>query len=175
MTRLFFAVSIDRIYVSAQRIHMTPRKHVAVRLSDDEHQALVTFAEERGFHFTDLLRELGKTLPAQQALLLAALEEIRGQFTRGEVSCMLDVNNGVYLTAGLIGQHTAMNVADSPEMDEKWGVETRSLARRIHALTATQRVAIELWTASMWSRHEENDHWEKQITWLSTKPTDDVA
>lgn len=145
------------------------------QLSESEHHALAAFADERGLHFTDLLQELGKTLPGHHALLLAALEEIRGQFTRGEISCVLDCNNGLFLIGGLIGNHTAANVVDSPEMDSKWGVETRSLARRIHALTPTQRVALELWTASLWSRYQENDYWDEQLVWLSTKPTDDAS
>lgn len=149
---------------------MAERKPRAVRLSDEEHAALTTWADRFGLTFSDLLRELGKALPAQQALLLAALEEIRGQFNRSEVSCMLDSCNGLALLGGLLGQHVALEVLDSPHMNEKWGVQTRDVARRLRELSDAQRIALEMWIASMWSRYQDDDHWESQITWLASAP-----
>lgn len=165
-----YTFSLASYTLAGHCIHMAERKLRTARLSEAEYGALTEWADRFGLTFSDLLRELGKSLPAQQALLLAALEEIRGQFNRSEVSCMLDSCNGLALLGGLLGQHVAIEVLDSPHMNEKWGVDVRDVSRRLRELTDTQRIALEMWIASMWSRCEDDTHWETQITWLATAP-----
>lgn len=77
------------------------------------------------------------------------------QFTKGEWCAIFDANNGGMglgeIRDILLGW---ANVADSPEMDEKWGVNHLDLARRLRDLSMAARIAVGEATERFW-RHCE--------------------
>ncbi len=97
----------------------------------------------------------------------AALAEIRGVFSKGELSMILDVMNGhagimIYGQAGLAGQHIGLNVADSFHLypgtyEDAWGIEDPvSFQARLAALPRFQSAALEIWAAAFWEKHHDD-------------------
>lgn len=72
-------------------------------------------------------------------------------FTKKVWMAICDANNGAMLIPGC-WQVIGPNLEDSPELDEKWGVSTRQIARQIAALTRGQQFAIAYAVAQFW-RH----------------------
>ncbi|MDD5088078.1 MAG: hypothetical protein PHI18_04705 [bacterium] len=98
----------------------------------------------------------GYVVEAWPTLYRRTLAGLRGQFTAAELSAMLDVSNGTYLTAGLAGQHLPAEIADFPEAREKWGIDPAALASKIAVLTPFEICTLELWCQSYWDDPERN-------------------
>lgn len=77
------------------------------------------------------------------------------EFTRAEWCAIMDANNGVQITGDLMSLLTAwVNVADSPELVEKWEVDHTRLAQRMQALPRAARIAIGEAIERFWRHHE---------------------
>ena len=97
-----------------------------------------------------------------------ALAEIQGIFTAGELAMVLDISNGVLLTAGICGQHIGAGVSDSfalyPGMYERnHGVEKGPMLNKIRKLTHFQRVALEIWASAFWKTEQDLDEYVKPL------------
>ena len=71
-------------------------------------------------------------LNAWPGIVKRTLADLSGQFTAGELSLIIDVFNGTALTPGLAGQHIAINVADSIDLDhtdQKWSVDKKTILK----------------------------------------------
>jgi hypothetical protein len=97
-------------------------------------------------------------------LYRSALAEMRGRFSAGELSMILDVQNGsaaimVYGQGGLAGQHLPLSLADSFHLypgayEEKWQIaDPQGFLARVAALTRFQVAALEIWAAAFWEKH----------------------
>jgi hypothetical protein len=67
------------------------------------------------------------------------------EFADSEWMAIFDANNGGPFPGTdpkLIAQTMGANVADSPELDEKWGVDRKRIAEKIMALTVPQGMAL---------------------------------
>ncbi len=116
-----------------------------------------------------------RSLPEFQRLFLvdrpALLEEIyrislavaanKLRASLPEARAILDACNGLRLTPEILGQHLraeVMNAIELEGIDRKWGIDGRSLVKRLRELPVTLSIAVEVWTAEFWGsdrRHEE--------------------
>ena len=106
----------------------------------------------------------------------AALAEIRGRFSAGELSMLIDVANGsallIYSGAGVVGSNLILSVDDSfrlypGQFEEKWQIEWKPMMAKMESLTRFQLTALEVWAGSFWEGdHEDEDAIEKHISTL---------
>jgi hypothetical protein len=110
----------------------------------------------------------------------ALARELRGKFTRGELSMILDVLNGsmalmAYVQSGSIGQSIGLSLLDSFEIypgmyEEKWGVDKKEMMGKIETLTQFQRACLEVWAAFFWQGdYNAPDAVEKHCAILENK------
>lgn len=100
-----------------------------------------------------------------------SLHEIRGLFSAGELSLMIDCHNGTILTSSLAGQQLPITVRDSIEldrMDDKWEVDKADLLRKIDELPIFSRACLEVWASAFWEIEESPDL-DGYVSWLSKK------
>jgi hypothetical protein len=82
-----------------------------------------------------------------------ALGEIKGRFSAGELSLIIDVFNATSLTPALAGQQLAISIADGialDGLDTKWGIDGPSLHAKIAGLTSFQAAGLEIWANGFW-------------------------
>lgn len=150
-----------------------------VRLSPFEAAQIESVRAARGDRYDDdTLRALPRVWAEQQHLMRAGLDLLRGQLAPGEVGAVLDVLNGAGLLMGfdvegglpdvsMLGSHVTLSVADSPEIDEKWEIDHRALARKLAAAPLVARAALELWAAGLWARSDDDALWARERAWLA--------
>lgn len=170
------------------------KKNINARLTDEQTQAIIArfgtptigvnalagvSAEMDGLmeFFEDPTAALSWTVEMFPAMIKRTWAEIRGKFTRGELSMIADVMNGTAtLSMGMgrsAGQHITLNVADSfglypGQYEEQWGVVRDTLMEKIQALTSFQRVSLEFWAAQFWAASDLNalDHDDRMMALL---------
>lgn len=145
------------------------REVVPFRLSAREQEQIETIRRERRDDYpADTIRALPMIWLERQRLARTALEMIRGQLSRPDVITILDALNGLYLAHELndgemLGQHVVLEVHDHGGRD---GCDGKDLARRLAQQPKVVLVALELWAAGLWKRHDEDDLWESEQAWL---------
>ena len=83
---------------------------------------------------------------------IAVIADAMPEFTKGEWCAIFDANNGGMGLGQLRDLQLGWaNVADSPEMDDKWGVNHLNLARRMRDLPITGKIAIGEATERFWA------------------------
>ena len=111
--------------------------------------------------FTTLNAGAEYTLEAiPQIYRLTMAYELKGRFSHGELMLMIDVNNGLYLTPGIAGQHIKVQVSDGialDHLDEKWKIDGDGLNKKVSELSIFQCFCLEIWVASFWKNHESLD------------------
>jgi len=97
----------------------------------------------------------GRTNWIAEAYRAIVARELRGiEWTRAEWCAVMDALNGAQIEV-LSEASWSMawaNVADSPELGPKWGVDVPGLAARYRALSAAGRLAVYEAAARFWSR-----------------------
>jgi hypothetical protein len=115
-------------------------------------------------HFPSLNAGATFVLESFPILYRATLAEIRGKFSIGELSMILDVLNGhgsllAFGGSGLAGQYIVPNIEDSFRLDpgiyeEKWSInDPEGFVRRLSALTRVQGLCLEIWAAGFWEKY----------------------
>jgi hypothetical protein len=101
-------------------------------------------------------------LEATPHLYAQGLSEMRGMFSRGELSMILDVLNdhGTLMAygspGGLAGQHITLSISDSFRLhpgsyEDKWGIsDADGFVRRLVGLGRWHLVCLEMWAARFW-------------------------
>lgn len=117
-----------------------------------------TVRSDRGpFEIKEAFVWAGEALPRMVRHTLAY--ELRGKFTKGELSMIVDVLNGHGMTMRMSpmtpGQHIGLSVSDSFELypgayEEKWGVDKAHMVEALSGLTSFQLAALEYWAAMFW-------------------------
>jgi len=110
-----------------------------------------------------------------QGMYQAAISELRGKFTAGELKMMIDVANGSALLvsgAGIVGSNLVFSVEDSFRLypgvfEQKWSIEWKPMMAKMGSMSSFQLTALEIWAGSFW----EGDHGadgavEKHLTLL---------
>jgi hypothetical protein len=99
------------------------------------------------------LKATGDSHPEQAGVPASRISHICGrymeliaavmpEFTVNEWCAICDANNGVALFDSVSLAGCVANVADSPELKDKWDIDIRALARRMDALPAASKIAI---------------------------------
>lgn len=81
------------------------------------------------------------------------LRELRGRFTEGELSLILDVMNGTMITPQLAGHSLAANAEDGMRLDRldvKWETEPTAFMAKLGGLGMFERVCMEIWARAFW-------------------------
>jgi len=93
------------------------------------------------------------TLEAMPQLFLATIAEIKGIFSKGELSLIIDVMNGVSITPQIMGRHVLANVSDAMALDDhhkKWDVEKTTMTNKLSECTIFQKATLEIWAVGFW-------------------------
>ena len=103
--------------------------------------------------FDNLNAGVTYALEAFLPLYRRTLHEIRGKFTEGELSLLIDVSNGLCLTPGIAGQHTITQVADGcdlDKLDEKWEIDKKTFVEKLESLPIFSLACLEVWATGFW-------------------------
>jgi hypothetical protein len=90
-------------------------------------------------------------LGAFPELCRVTLRELKGRFSPGELSLMIDALQGTLPTPQLAGQHLEASIVDAIELDKldgKWSVRRASIMGKIMDLTLLERCCLEIWCCS---------------------------
>jgi len=134
---------------------MAKEKAVSPRISESSH-AFYGKTFDNVHQGTYFVLEM---FPAVYGLTLA--RELKGKFTAGELMLMIDVNNGLFLTPQISGQHMDIQVADGcslDRLDEKWKVDAKKMSKKIGELTLFQGACLEIWSRAFWESGEWEGH-----------------
>jgi hypothetical protein len=85
----------------------------------------------------------------------------RIELSHPEWCAIMDANNGVIpWTGDFMLSATLMwaNVEDSPELDEKWGIDRRELVHKMRSLSKCAQIAMREACDRFWSLHELPTH-----------------
>lgn len=98
-------------------------------------------------------------IDTMRTLYQIGTSEIRGKFTREELSLFLDVMNGTWISEGMIGQHLGANVADcEPDgTPDKWGVDLKDCLKKLDGLTLFQCAILETWCKGFWEKNHDGE------------------
>lgn len=108
-------------------------------------------------------------LNAFPSLYKRALGELKGRFTAGELSLVIDVFNATALTPELAGQTLEIQVADGialDGLDSKWEVQKDKVLGKIRDLTAFHKTVLEIWGNGFWYRAAARDRDPELEEWL---------
>ena len=100
-------------------------------------------------------------LAAVPELYRRTLRDLKGRFTTGELSLMIDCVNATILTPQLAGQHLVINCVDSMELDgtaSKWSVDRDGFTDSLQALSIFEAACLGIWARGFW----ESGTWEKE-------------
>jgi len=81
------------------------------------------------------------------------LDRLKGRFTGGELSLMIDVFNSTALTPQLAGQHLTKQCVDGmalDKLDEKWEVDKKGFIEKLKSLTIFEAACLEIWANGFW-------------------------
>lgn len=88
-------------------------------------------------------------------LYAETINTLKGKFTKGELSMMLDVSNGTYLTAGTLAWSLKANIEDSfllypNTFEDKWTVDKEAFLKRLSGLDGFEVGCLQIWAADFW-------------------------
>jgi hypothetical protein len=98
-----------------------------------------------------------------------ALHNLKGRFSAGELSLMVDMLNATWIMPNLAGQHLLTGASDSMSLDGtdvKWGVDGPALIDKIQGLTLFERACLEIWARAFWEQdsHDNLPEWVSRLT-----------
>jgi hypothetical protein len=111
-------------------------------------------------------------LEAFPELYRRALHSLKGRFSAGELSLMVDMLNATWIMPNLAGQHLEICASDSMALDGtdvKWGVDRAPFLAKIKALSLFERACLEIWCRAFWEQ-DTHDNLEVWIEKLSDNP-----
>ena len=105
---------------------------------------------ERAFALDEGLTRSGRLNAIVAAYLDIMADQIASvPLTRAEWCAIFDARNGEGIGRGVSGAEDGQtwrfawaNIADSPELDAKWGIDHKALASRMQAMPIAVRIAI---------------------------------
>lgn len=88
-------------------------------------------------------------------LYTETINMVKSKFTKGELSMLLDVSNGLYATPGTLAWSLKAQVEDSftdmpGEYEEKWGVSKHTMIDKLNALDGFEAGALQIWAVDFW-------------------------
>lgn len=104
--------------------------------------------------FKDPINGMDFMLQAWKNIYRSSLISLKGIFTRDELSLFITVYNGTMLSPGHFANDTlTAAVSDSLVLNfsaEQWDVDSKIILEKIHNLTPTQAICVELWAVGYW-------------------------
>jgi hypothetical protein len=93
-------------------------------------------------------------LQAWKQMWRHSLASLKGVFSKGELSLFIDTHNGMMLSPWHYGSNTlAAGTSDAIALDnmaDKWSVDPQVILEKIHSLTPTQALCLEVWATGFW-------------------------
>jgi len=129
---------------------MTRKKHVAPGLSEKTYS---WYTET----FDNPNQGVVYALESYPELYGRTLRDLRGVFTAGELSLMLDVQNGCLLMPQVAGQHLLADVEDGIALEgmaEKWKINGEALIEKIRRLKLFEIAMLEIWAGAFWRQEK---------------------
>lgn len=88
-------------------------------------------------------------------LYTETINMVKSKFTKGELSMMLDVSNGLYATPGTLAWSLKAQAEDSfkdipGEYEEKWGIDKQAMLEKLNALDGFELGALQIWAVDFW-------------------------
>ncbi len=83
--------------------------------------------------------------------------DILNKFLPGELSLIIDVCNGLILTAAMAGQHLTTSVSDGialDHLDGKWEIDGDVLNKKLAEMSTPELFFLELWACRFWLVYE---------------------
>ena len=96
-------------------------------------------------------------------LFKRALDEMKGRFTEGELSVMLDVMDGTIIIAGNYGRHLIGNCQDGIALDglnKKWKIDKKVFLEKLEALSTFEAACLEVWSNGFWY---SKNNWQTKV------------
>lgn len=112
-------------------------------------------------------------LIAWKAIWRHSLAGMKGIFSTGELSLIIDIHNGHMVTPQTYGSNSvAVGISDSIALDgmaEKWDVDPSEILEKVHALTPVQAFCLELWSNGFWygTQPDEGRDFDKYVEQIS--------
>ena len=116
--------------------------------------------------FTDAIEYIILTSKAMYQRSMVAL---KGMFSKGELSLIIDVMNGTMLSPAMPGESLRGNVPDGIALDwldEKWGIDGQALVEKIKNLGLAECSTLELWANGFWYGENAGENIEKYLEQL---------
>lgn len=110
-------------------------------------------------------------LEAFPTLYKHALAGLRGKFSPGEISLLLDTFNSTMITPHFLGQSVQLCADDSMRLDrtdKKWSVTPETFLSKIRSLTHFEKSCLEIFVRAFWESGEFEkpgglENWVAQI------------
>ena len=88
-------------------------------------------------------------------LYTETINAVKGKFTKGELSMMLDVSNGLYATPTTLTRSLKANIEDSfddmPDTyEEKWGIDKNTMLEKLNTLDGFEIGCLQIWAVDFW-------------------------
>jgi len=126
---------------------------IGVRIQDAALDRLSALAKANETTIGSYLRVmLERDAPARYAYLLAdGQRTVKGKFSAGELSLMVDICNGTMWTADTIPYGVLANCEDcEPSYYERWKVDRSTLISKLNKLSVTEHFALVAALETFW-------------------------
>jgi len=97
-------------------------------------------------------------LEATAAVYRRTVIDMKDNFSKEELSLLIDIHNGHMLTPGHAGQGVTFGVSDSIRYDgtdKKWSVDGKSLIEKLNAMSLPEKMFLEIWAKGYWQQHDK--------------------
>jgi len=121
--------------------------------------------------FRDPLQAHEFMLMAWKPIWRHSMAGMKGVFTTGELSLLVDIHNAHMVTVQTYGGNSlAVGISDSIALDgmaEKWDVDPALILEKARALTPIQAFCLELWANGFWYGTESPKDFNEYVAKLA--------
>jgi len=122
------------------------KKKISPRIEDQSREFLSS-------NFSTLNAGAEYVLDGFPMLYNRALHEMRGHFSAGELSFLIEAFKDTKLSPQLAGQQFRIYCDDamtSRNLDEKWKIKSDEFLKKIENITSFQTACLEIWAKKFW-------------------------
>jgi hypothetical protein len=122
------------------------KKKISPRIEDQSREFLST-------HFSTLNAGAEYVLDGFPMLYNRALYEMRGHFSDGELSFLIEAFKDTKLSPQLAGQQFKIFCDDAMtfrNLDDKWKIKSDTFLKKIENITSFQAACLEIWAKKFW-------------------------
>ena len=122
------------------------KKKISPRIEDQSREFLSA-------HFSTLNAGAEYVLDGFPMLYNRALHEMRGHFSDGELSFLIEAFKDTKLSPQLAGQQFKIFCDDAitfRNLDDKWKIKSEAFLKKIENITSFQAACLEIWAKKFW-------------------------